>query len=350
MLELDPYRPLPNAGETAILEIRPSVAVIGAGVSGLIAARILAEHGYPVTVIDKGRRPGGRSSTRTEGDFIFDHGCQYFTARDGRFQRYVNAWTEQGIVSPWNARRASCRHGVVSAVEDEITRYVGVPGMNAVARHLAKDMDVQLGVTITGIEPDARGWRLIGATGYPETVELVISSAPPAQTAEIFGPHAPASPALAAIPMQPCWTVMVTFDYDLDAAFDAGHFSASPLVWAANNSTKPGRAAHECWVLHASPSWTTEHFDDPPDHVAANLLAAFFQDAGIPPVQPRFLGAHRWRYASPAQAKRIDGYWDPERGLGFCGDWCHSARLEGAFLSGLELAERIMDDRPRSHF
>ena len=60
------------------------------------------------------------------------------------------------------------------------------------------------------------------------------------------------------------------------------------------------------------------------------------------------MSVHRWRYASPENA--LDGgcLFDVERGLAACGDWCQSARVENAFLSGLLLAERIIAEKPRA--
>jgi renalase len=349
MLDLDPYRPLPNPGETALIEIRPEVAVIGAGVSGLIAARILAEHGYPVTVFDKGRKyPGGRASTRYDDTFSFDHGCQYFTARDPRFQIYIEAWTELGIISPWTARRASVRYGVISPVEDDIARYVGVPGMNAIARHLAKELDVRQRIVVEGLELEGLKWGIKANEPVTEKFEVVIVSAPPSQSSTIIDQHSPLTGLIKSVDMQPCWTAMVVFDYDLELSFDAAHISGSPLIWAANNGTKPGRSGAEGWVLQASPGWSRANEKMPPDEVAQLLLQEFFTATGIAPVNPRYLGSHRWLYASPTQPLEQGCLWDSDQGIGVCGDWCHSPRLEGAFLSGLELAGKILDERPRS--
>src|SRR5690349_3573169 len=82
----------------------PRVAVIGAGLAGLTLARILTEMGLSVKVFDKGRSPAGRMSTRREDGSGFDHGAQYFTARDEGFQRQVETWVEQGIAAEWRAR------------------------------------------------------------------------------------------------------------------------------------------------------------------------------------------------------------------------------------------------------
>ena len=82
----------------------PRVAVIGAGLAGLICAERLIRQGWPVTVFDKGRGPGGRMATRRADDLRFDHGAQYFTARDQRFRDRVDAWVHDGVVALWNGR------------------------------------------------------------------------------------------------------------------------------------------------------------------------------------------------------------------------------------------------------
>ena len=46
---------------------KPSVAVLGAGISGLCVAYELKKAGFPVTVIEPRDRPGGRSHTLRAG-------------------------------------------------------------------------------------------------------------------------------------------------------------------------------------------------------------------------------------------------------------------------------------------
>ncbi|MDP3634933.1 FAD-dependent oxidoreductase [Phenylobacterium sp.] len=80
------------------------VAVIGAGLAGLACATALRRAGHAVTVLDKGRGPGGRMSARRVetplGQVTFDHGAQYFTARDPGFQAQVRAWAWPGSARP----------------------------------------------------------------------------------------------------------------------------------------------------------------------------------------------------------------------------------------------------------
>ena len=75
--------------------------IIGAGIAGLLAARTLQERGLQVTVLDKGRGVGGRMATRRIGSAVFDHGAQFFTARDPRFQALVNSWLAAEVAAEW---------------------------------------------------------------------------------------------------------------------------------------------------------------------------------------------------------------------------------------------------------
>ncbi|MFA6245022.1 MAG: FAD-dependent oxidoreductase, partial [Candidatus Hydrogenedentales bacterium] len=76
--------------------------VIGAGISGLLAARTLRDSGKTVVILDKARGVGGRMATRRIGECVFDHGAQFFTATDPKFVEHVNRWTDDGIAAQWS--------------------------------------------------------------------------------------------------------------------------------------------------------------------------------------------------------------------------------------------------------
>ena len=54
-----------------------SVAIVGAGSSGLAAAHALQDAGHTVTLFEKNSHVGGRATTRRRGGFIYDPGAQY---------------------------------------------------------------------------------------------------------------------------------------------------------------------------------------------------------------------------------------------------------------------------------
>ncbi|MFQ6540261.1 FAD-dependent oxidoreductase [Aphanothece stagnina] len=55
------------------------IAVVGAGMAGLAAARALQAQGFAVTVFEKSRGFGGRCATRWIGDYRFDTGATFVT-------------------------------------------------------------------------------------------------------------------------------------------------------------------------------------------------------------------------------------------------------------------------------
>ncbi len=75
------------------------VLIVGAGLSGLVAARELTKKGLNVTVLDKGRSVGGRLATRRIADGVADHGAQFFTARTNTFKAEVKQWLDAGLIS-----------------------------------------------------------------------------------------------------------------------------------------------------------------------------------------------------------------------------------------------------------
>jgi predicted NAD/FAD-dependent oxidoreductase len=318
--------------------------VVGAGLAGLSAARKLADHGHNVSVFEKGRGVGGRTAWRREGEYRFDHGAQYFTVRDPRFRHYVTAWCDAGIVSPWEFAVGVARAGAVTPKPESVQRYVGVPGMNAMAKHLGAELDIVLNTQVGQIERSSGQWRLLsGDTGIDlGQYDVVIIATPPAQAVPLLA----AAPQLAqqakAVQLAPCWAVMAAFTEPLDIPFDGVFIHASPLSWATRNASKPGRPQSECWVLHSTPEWSAKYLEKAPDEVIAASLAAFFAATGLMPSQPVLTKAHRWRYSIAEQPLEQGCLWDSEQQLGSCGDWCQGSRIEGAVLSGLAMADRVL--------
>jgi photolyase PhrII len=321
-----------------------AIAVIGAGLSGLTAARILSDNGHDVRVYEKSRGSGGRMATRREGDLRFDHGAQYFTVRDERFRRSVDSWQEQGLVKRWQGVMASLPEPATIRIKNpSIQRFVGVPGMNAIARHLADAVRPRYRTPVGAVTFRGGRWQLSDTAGKPiDTSDILIVATPAPQASALLEAETEVARTVQTIHMLPCWAVLAAFEKPLETGFDGGFFQKAPIAWASRNSSKPKRPHPESWILHADNRWSEAHAGEAPQKVVETLIDAFFVHTGIEAVEPVFAKAHFWRYAI-AENPLEEGYlWDPVKKVGVCGDWCRLSRVEGAFLSGMAVAGRIL--------
>ena len=77
------------------------IVIIGSGLAGLRAGRLLQEAGHQVMILDKGRRIGGRMSTRRADGFLFNHGAQFINARTKSFAAVCEAAEVAGKLAKW---------------------------------------------------------------------------------------------------------------------------------------------------------------------------------------------------------------------------------------------------------
>ena len=321
---------------------RLRVAVVGAGLAGLTAARILADQGHEVVVLDKARGAGGRMSTRREGEYRFDHGAQYFTARDPRFQRHVLAWRERGLVEAWDARIDVVGSGEDVSRKGETERYIAVPGMNAICSEIAAEMqDCRFGWSLKSAKFDGKSWALESGEGEHLSADALVLAIPPDQANALLADDS-ISTALDGIDMQPCWAVMAVFDRPLFADCEAAFVNQGPLSWVSSQAARPGRPGAHAWVLHASPEWSMKHLESDAATVQEQLLTAARELPIAQSVETEWATAHRWRYALAAKPLDQGALWFDERRVALAGDWCNGSRVEGAFLSGAAAAGRIM--------
>lgn len=340
----------------------PRVAVVGAGMAGLIAGRTLADHGWPVTLFDKGRVPGGRLATRRSRDhrnLRFDHGVPAFRVEDPRFRRLLDAWCEAGLVT--------------TLPDPAGNLFTAVDGAAAIGAHLAADLDVHAGVRIAALEraataPDASDsagtvqteapsgaqtrttrpdagpcWWLTDADGSRHgPFDALVLALPPAQAAALLRDSAveglaeKLAPQLASRPMQPVWTAMVHRpDVDVrnlafmtapprDAAAGSGDSVASarsaastttapeasalpdhgPIALMVNEAARDDGRRRGCFTFHASAQFSLEQLEAAPESVARLLGPAIGALLGVSvdvddPAQLAAIRCHRWRYAQP---------------------------------------------------
>ncbi len=323
------------------------IGVVGAGPAGLMAARTLADQGMQVEVFDKGRGPGGRTSTRLFDGGSADHGAPFFRFTDERLKPFAQAWARQGLI-----RRFEGRFHPESDAQDFDNQWTAVPGMHALAKHLASDLNVTTSTRIERIQRDQDVWHLTDVDGNAHgPFDQVVLAVPARQAAAMLSGVSPMLLRdLTSVDMAPVWTTILAFDSPLEITWDAASRIAEPLDLVIRDTVKPERTGTDTWLLHASQDWSIAYLERDAEAVGQEMIAVFQDAIGRSIPAPTYKRTHRWRFGRTVRGAATECLHDADIGLSACGDWATCGRdeearmcgVETALLSGIAAAGRIL--------
>ena len=317
------------------------IAIIGAGISGIATARQLADIAE-VSLFEKSRGLGGRMSTRRTETYSFDHAAQFFTARSPEFQHTLDTLGES-VAQPWTARVLT-----LEANKKPFKRlwfeshYVGLPGMNALTKALAANLNIFRGTKICRIEAVKKSWRLWDDKQQAHgDFDWVICSAPAPQTRALLPDSFCDHRALDAVRYSPCFALMLGFNEHLPCNFDAALVRNEPVAWVSFNNSKPGRHPSVSLVVQSDNHWAEQNLDSNENEIIESLLSSLHRVTGVRGEQADYMSLHRWRFARVETALTTDFLVDKKHKLAACGDWCLGNRVEDAYLSGERLGRHL---------
>lgn len=320
--------------------------IIGGGISGLIAAKTLHNQGIKVTILDKGRGIGGRLATRrlnhpNSQEGIIDYGAPHFTANSPVFQALVQEWLEQGIVKVWSQ----------GEIDSQIY-YCGVESNRAIAKYLARDLEVHTSTRVTRLEWQDTHWQVYTETGHSFTGKKLLLTPPLPQTLELLDNsnlvlNAEIRAKLQAVTYHPCIAILALFSGPNLIPTPGGLWCNDNLKFLICNQQK-GISPHAYGVtLYASAEYSQTHWDSDDETIVKDLLAsaATWLNSELLTYQ-----VHRWRYSQAEEVygepylaiRRISRSEHAQPGiLVLAGDGFVSSQVEGAVLSGLAAAHYL---------
>jgi predicted NAD/FAD-dependent oxidoreductase len=307
--------------------------IVGAGITGLLIARVLHDAGARVTVLEKSRGLGGRLATKRVGDAVFDQGAQFFTVRDERFAVWVRRWEAAGLVAPWPG----------GAGVDGGIRYVGRPSMTAWPKALAEGLDVKREHQVTALGCCGDHWCVDVADHGCLRAERLILTAPVPQSLELLRAGGFALPdelssRLKAVRYEPCLALMVTLAGRSRLPAGGLRRDSGAIRWAADNQEKGVSPNVPAVTLHFSAEFSAAHYARTEAEVLELARAEAEELIGAPVAGATL---HRWRYSRVRESFGEPCVWWSEEALGFAGDGFGGARVEDAALSALVLAEKV---------
>ncbi len=322
------------------------VLIVGAGLSGLMAAQTLVERGFSALLIDRGRSVGGRLATRRVGaGGLADHGAQFFTVRTSTLQRYVDRWRALDLAYVWGTGWSD--GSVKRTAGDGRPRYVIRGGMNKLAKRLAQGLDLTLDRLVTSIKMTADGWALGDSEGAVYAGAGLILTPPMPETLALLadnGIHLDADDdaALRRIRFGPCLCGIHAV-HGAAALPEPGAMQnfQSDVYWVADNQAK-GISETTIITSHANAKFSRQNWDASEADIIRALESAVqpYLAEGARIVQTQL---KKWRYSvplttHPQECLRAKGL--PP--LVFAGDaFGGRGRVEGAFTSGLAAGEAM---------
>jgi len=314
------------------------VVVIGAGISGLLCATELKRQGYSVRLLDKGRGVGGRMSTRRMQGARIDHGAQFFTARDARFQAHVDTWLAAGVAREW------FRHASDDSTASGHPRYCGTDGMNTVPKWLAKSLEVHTSERVNCLIRNVDHWVIQTDAGSTYSAPQLILTTPLPQSLlllETTGLDWAVGQMnqLRSIRYAMGLAALVILDGPSAVPEPGGlKISEGPLSWIADNQMKGISPDVVALTLHASESFAREYYHADDAERGPLMIDAASKWLGSRVVD---YSCHRWGFTLPINPFSERFFQNHSLNLILAGDAFGGPRVEGAALSGIEAAAAI---------
>jgi len=341
----------------------PSIAIIGAGSSGLAAAHTLLDARYTVTIFEKSRGVGGRAATRTRAGFTYDYGANYIKPGAPASVELITkrfytpdlidiqkpVWTfddSQHIQEGDPAQNAepkwSYRHGLTT-----------------LSRLMAQGLNIHLVSRVARMQQHANAWTLYNEAGESMgTFDRVLITIPANQ----------------AIPLIQASAFQQDLSTTISSQLEQAHYNsqisvllgytprpkirpyyalvntdrAHAISWLSwEHEKNPERAPADAGLLMAqmAPQYSQEHWQLADEEIYRDVAprVASLIDEALPALS--FTDIQRWRYSLPdqnADADALNAITLPV-GLAFCGDGFVGGRIHLALEHGIKVAQQLID-------
>ncbi len=331
------------------------IGVVGAGISGLAAARKLALAGHEVRVIEKKRRPGGKLASREFGGIPADYGFSHFEVNDPDFGQFIDELREEGLVRSW-AHGFGLYDGVRlhdSNPNEYATNLFAAPeGMASVARYLSRWTDVTTevkagGMTFIGSNRSRKRAWMVNLTDISVYECDAVILAPPApeaygilQTAQDETPARRIIRHIDEVRYRPSYALLAVLEGGT-LPFKGISCDDRTVSWIGNESSKREGGDASVLLIRSTAEFAREHAQSDAGEVTGLLLDRALDISGL---QKRAAGETRlkfWKYYSAENP--LEEYFMElemeEAPLALVGDYFMGDTLEDAYLSGEKLAE-----------
>lgn len=337
-----------------------TIAIIGAGMSGLAAAHSLQDAGHTVTIFEQTGEVGGRATTQQRDGYIYDSGAQYI--KPGLVSTpFVNErFALPDLIDIAKPVWIFDQHGHIQEgdpLQNAEAKWSYRSGLLALAHRMAQGLDIRLHTPITHVEHTVQGWQLFSQANQPfGPFDQLLIAIPAPQAADLIAASTlPASlrgrivDLLRTVRYNPIISVMLGY---APAPRERPYYAlvntdrAHPISWLAwEHEKSPERVPPGCGLLIAqmAPAYSQQHQNTPGEEIIRDsvaLVASLLQESLSAPI---FTAIQRWPLALPAQTADVGDLnaLTLPFSLAFCGDSFTGGRVHLALEQGVEVAKQL---------
>jgi len=333
------------------------IGIIGAGLSGLTAGRILAKAGHEVTIFEKSRGYGGRMATRYAGKNLaskVDHGLSYFGVKSNEFREFTAELLDKGLIQTWGDNFAAYDgEKILDSAPNQSNEalYTSTGGMNQIGKYLSRWVDIHTNTKVGGLtyfgtnRSKKRSWMMNLTSSDTFEADAVIIALPAPQAYGIISSTIDETNTLKIVRQidevsyQPSFSLMAGYGDEEVPEWEGLICRNSPLEFISNEKLK--RDTQETsFVLHSTADFAREHRTSDEEIVTKKVLGEFAKISGGWASSPKWQQLHFWRY-SRAQKVINSPYLeleDEDAPLALIGDYLGGNTVDDGYRSGYLLA------------
>ena len=339
----------------------PSVAIIGAGCSGLAAAHELRDAGHIVTVFEQNQKVGGRAATREQEGFIYDYGAQYIK-RGSPIS--ISLITERfqlddliDIAKPVWIFDGDSHIQEGDPIQNAEPKWNYRSGLHALTKRMAQGLDIRLQAPISSMQQSVTGWKLFDQQGeHCGEFDHVLITMPASEAAELVrkskiqdSQQEEICALLEKATYHPLISMMLGYrPIPLERPYYAlvNTDKAHTISWLASEHEKTLERVPEgagMLIAQMAPHYSLDNWHMADNEIISDVSHRITDLLDEPLDNPCFSDLYRWKYALPAQkadAEQLNAIAMP-LGLAFCGDAFVGGRVHLALEHGVEVAQAL---------
>jgi len=342
------------------------VGIIGGGICGTTCAYILKSlPSVSVILYDRGRKLGGRFSTKIIDEYVWDYGASFFECNDSEFSALLKRWESDGMVQTWN-----CGRGILDASTRRFTRslnadhiWISPTHNHSLLQKLSSDVDVRLSpVSEVNYNATTKKYEI-----QNEEFDYIIVanhvSLCPERYERRYGyptPFKSLAPNICkvaeTISCSPVFVTMASYEEPLNLPYEITDFQNSNCIRKSIvESNKPGRqSTQEQLMIHSQFDYARQYLKKGAPSMELNeaigkeIIDSFthhVESAREQPISaPSFIKTHRWGSAFPIVNQDLTPKKCLQDGKILAGgDWCVSPDVQGSILSAISMTNALQE-------